>query len=82
MSEKKDLYESIENGEFSIGESIFKMRKMTGINRQDFAKKVGVTKRTLEELEQNRGNPTLKTLTKVIQAFGFELYLRSRKNIL
>jgi DNA-binding XRE family transcriptional regulator len=76
---RKELYDSIEQGDIPLGRAIFLMRKMTKVNRVDFAKKIGVTKRTLEELEQGKGNPTVKTLKKVLDVFGFELHLRQKK---
>ena len=75
---KEELFDAVESNAYDIGKAIFLMRRSTGINRQDFSKKIGVTRRTLEEIEQGRGNPTVKTLEKILGIFGFELALKRK----
>jgi DNA-binding XRE family transcriptional regulator len=79
MSESRyRIFEDIERENYSIGKSIFLMRKSVGVNRVDFAKKIGVSRRTLEEIEQDKGNPTLKTLEKILNVFNFEICLKRK----
>ena len=75
---KEALFDAVESNAYDLGKAIFLMRRATGINRQDFAKKIGVTRRTLEEIEQGRGNPTLKTLEKILGVFGFVMALKRK----
>ncbi|MBF0199638.1 MAG: helix-turn-helix transcriptional regulator [Planctomycetes bacterium] len=77
---RNDLFNDIERGQYSIGKSIYMMRRSVKVNRIDFAKKIGISKRTLEEIEQGRGNPTLKTLEKILSVFNFEVTLRRRNS--
>ena len=76
--DKEELFEAVESNAYDLGKAIFLMRRATGFNRQDFAKKIGVTRRTLEEIEQSRGNPTLKTLEKILGVFGFTIALKRK----
>jgi DNA-binding XRE family transcriptional regulator len=73
---KQELFDEIEKGKYSIGKSIFMMRRSVGVNRIDFAKKIGVSRRTLEEIEQDKGNPTINTLQKILNVFNFEVSLK------
>jgi DNA-binding XRE family transcriptional regulator len=75
---RHELFEEIERENYPIGKSIFMMRRAVGVNRVDFAKKIGVSRRTLEEIEQGKGNPTLKTLQKILSVFNFEICLKRR----
>ena len=54
------------------------MRKITGRTQADYAKMVGVSARVLIEFERGLGNPTLKTLQKMLSPFSLELTLRRR----
>lgn len=77
--DRKTVFEEVQRGEHDIGRAIYLMRKSVGVNRKDFAQKVGVTYRTLTEIENGTGNPTVQTLEKVIRVFGFQLTLAKVK---
>lgn len=54
------------------------MRKIAGRTQVEYARTVGVSPRILIELERGIGNPTLKTLAKILAPFGLEVGLRRR----
>jgi len=69
---KQDLIKAIENNEFSLGEAVRRMRKITGMSQKAYAERiVGVATRILAEIERNEGNPTLETLNKIGRPFGY-----------
>ena len=69
---KQRLRESIDNGEFTLGQAVQKMRKITGMNQKDYARKiVGISPRVLAEIERDIANPTVETLNKVGRPFGY-----------
>lgn len=52
------------------------MRKIAGRSQADYARLVGVSPRVLIELERGIGNPTVKTLQKLLAPFDLELTVR------
>ena len=55
---------------FSRGESVKKIRQEMKISRNDLAEKAGISHRSLCYAEDNNGNPSLKTLSKIANALG------------
>ncbi len=76
---RDELYEAIARGEISIPDAVRKMRKIAGRTQAEYARLVGVSPRILIELERGIGNPTVKTLTKILAPFDLELGLRRRR---
>ena len=69
---KLKLIEAIENNELSLGESVRRMRKISGLSQKAYAERiVGIATRILAEIELDRGNPTAKTLNKIGRPFGY-----------
>jgi len=55
-------------------EKIKERRQLLGITQQDLADISGVALRTIKQLENDdRANPSLKTLSKVLDVLGLEL---------
>jgi DNA-binding XRE family transcriptional regulator len=76
---RDELYERIAGGEISIAEAVRTMRKIAGKSQPDYARLVGVSPRILIELERGIGNPTLKTLSKILAPFDLEVGLQRRR---
>jgi DNA-binding XRE family transcriptional regulator len=71
---KLALRNQLRSGEISMGAATRCMRKMTGLNQKDYAKKIlGISPRILMNIELDRGNPTLDTLNKVGKPFGYRV---------
>lgn len=69
---KQQLRTSIEGGEFSIGQAVRRMRKISGLNQKDYARRIiGISPRVLAEIERDVANPTVDTLNKVGRPFGY-----------
>lgn len=75
--QKLALREHLQQGTISLGEATRAMRKMTGLNQKDYAKKVlGISPTVLVNIELDRGNPTLETLNKIGKPFGYQISFR------
>ena len=61
-----------------IGQLLRTRRKFLQLRQRDLAELAGVTLRGLTEIENGRGNPTLKQLAKIASVLGLEVTL-SRK---
>ncbi len=59
------------SGQLKLPGAVREIRQSIGLTQQEFADKFGLTTRQLIELEKGRGNPTIETLQKVCQPFGF-----------
>lgn len=56
-----------------IGEIIKERRKEFGITQNDLAKLAEININTLTQIERGEGNPTVRTLVKVLRIIGMEL---------
>lgn len=75
---RDDLYERIARDDISLVEVVKAMRKIAGRSQADYARLVGVSPRILIELERGIGNPTIKTLAKILAPFDLEVGVRRR----
>lgn len=75
---REELYARIDRGDISLVEAVKTMRKIAGRSQADYARLVGVSPRILIELERGIGNPTLKTLAKILAPFDLEIGPRRR----
>jgi len=60
----------------NIIEKIKERRAILGITQQDLADISEVGLRTIKEIETHKGNPSIKTLTKILDVLGLELVLQ------
>lgn len=51
-------------------------REMLQVNQEMLAELSGVSLRTLKQFESGKGNPTIKTISKLADALGLELTLK------
>jgi y4mF family transcriptional regulator len=64
-----------------ICEKIKERRSLLGITQQDLADISGVGLRTIKEIETNKGNPSVNTLSKILDALGMELDLKIKYTV-
>ena len=70
------FYKELEDGTLGpLPDTIRKMRKITGLTQPEYARLVGISPRVLIDFERGVGNPTLKTLEKIISPFGLRIGL-------
>ena len=69
-----DIWRQLAEGSITLGETIYQLRtRITGLTQADFARMCKISLRTLRQLEQDNGNPTLETVNRVLRAFGMTL---------
>ena len=61
-----------------IGRALRARRKFLQLRQRDVAELAEVTLRGLTEIENGRGNPTLKQLSKIASVLGLEVTLSQR----
>lgn len=60
----------------SLYNRIKERRQLLGITQQDLADISGVGLRTIKQIEIGKGNPSVKTLTQLLDVLGMELNLK------
>ncbi|MDR0833756.1 MAG: helix-turn-helix domain-containing protein [Candidatus Symbiothrix sp.] len=56
-----------------FAKQIKERRSVLGINQQDLADISGVGLRTIKQIEVGKGNPSIKTLSAILDVLGMEL---------
>lgn len=60
----------------TIAEAIRERRKFLGITQEELAEICSISLRSLVDLENGKGNPTVEQLDKIINALGLELTIK------
>ena len=67
--------------EISEGEALRLLRReVLGLSQEDYAKLVGVSRRTLSDIERNQGNLTLAVMNRVYRPLGLRICLVPRQH--
>jgi y4mF family transcriptional regulator len=64
-----------------IYKKIAERRSLLGITQQDLADISGVGLRTIKEIETNKGNPAINTVSKILDVLGMELDLKIKYTV-
>lgn len=56
-------------------------RKVLGISQQDLAEMSGVSLPTVKDIERGLANPSLSTISKLLDVLGMEIVYRVRQKI-
>lgn len=74
-----ELLEKVNQGEMTQGELLRFLRKeIFGMNQQQYATLVQVSRRTLSDIEADTGNQSVELTNKVLRPLGLELGLKKR----
>lgn len=65
------IHAALNEGSITLGQAVIRLRlEITGLSQARFAKMCKISERSLLQIEQNAGNPTVKSLNKVMRPFG------------
>ncbi len=64
-----------------LREVIKARRKVLGISQQDLAEMSGVSLPTVKDIERGLANPSLSTISKLLDVLGMEIVYRVRQKI-
>lgn len=70
---KELLYKKVDSGEIELKEAVKLIRKIYHLNQSEYAKKVGVSVKTIANIECGLGNPTLESLSKILAPLKLKL---------
>lgn len=63
----------------NIGHIIIKRRNSLSLKQEDLAEMTGVTSKTIYLIESGNGNPSIDTLTKLLDTLGLEITIDIKK---
>jgi len=76
---RQELYALVERGEIGLVDAVRMMRKIADKTQAEYAKLVGVSPRVLIDFERGVGNPTLRSIEKMLRPFGLDLSVRRHR---
>lgn len=65
----------------SLREVIKARRKVLGISQQDLAEMSGISLPTVKDIERGLANPSLSTISKLLDVLGMEIVYHVRQKI-
>lgn len=77
----RECLHALLNGETSEGKTLTRLRKkILGMNQDDYAKLVGLSRRTLSDIENDTGDQSLSVINAAFKPFGLRLGLLPTHN--
>ncbi|MCY1668297.1 helix-turn-helix transcriptional regulator [Rhizobium sp. SL86] len=73
LENRRALAERARCGDLRLPGGVAELRKGIGMNQEQFATILGLTRRQIADIERGYGNPTYATLEKIGRLFGFSL---------
>lgn len=62
----------------NLREVVKERRGVLGISQLDLAEMAGISLATVKDIERGAGNPSMKTVTKMLEVLGLEMLFRIR----
>lgn len=56
-------------------------RKALGISQQDLSEMAGIGLATIKDIERGKGNPSLSTVTRILDILGMDIVFRVRQTV-
>jgi len=70
---------ALEQGAFSVVDSLRVLRYVDGLSQEALARRTGVTRNVVKQVEAGVTNPTLSTLEKIARSFGLRVAFVSER---
>ena len=64
-----------------LSEVIKNRRKMLAISQQDLAEMAGIGLATIKDIERGKGNPSMATVSKIMEVLGMEIEFKVRQTV-
>ncbi len=78
-----NLLQEAMSGTRTQGNLLSTLRKeVTGLNQEQYAARVGISRRTLSDIERDTGSPTIAVVNRAFKPFGLTLGLLPRNQSL
>jgi len=64
-----------------LAEIIKERRKTLAISQQDLAEMAGIGLATLKDIERGKGNPSMATVSRIMEVLGLEIVFKVRQTV-
>tara|TARA_Y100000034_G_C6615735_1_gene268275 strand:+ start:83 stop:349 length:267 start_codon:yes stop_codon:yes gene_type:complete len=71
-----EILQRAEENSMDLPELCYLIRQMLGMSQADFAKFIGVSNKTINELETGKKIPSIKILNTILKIVGLEIGIR------
>ncbi|MDG6348272.1 helix-turn-helix transcriptional regulator [Luteimonas sp. 8-5] len=61
------------SGRLSVGQAVRRLREISGLSQEEFARHRGIALPTLKRIELDKANPTVRTLERIGEVFGLKI---------
>jgi DNA-binding XRE family transcriptional regulator len=78
---RREFYDKADMGGMTPQEAIKTLRKIAGLTQAQFAELLQVSAEALKEIERGKGNPTLKTLNRLLKFGGLQVTVGRKKRV-
>lgn len=68
-------------GLMNLDEIIKNRRKTLAISQQDLAEMAGIGLATLKDIERGKGNPSMATVSKIMEVLGMEIVFKVSQTV-
>ena len=65
----------------SLSEVIKNRRTTLAISQQDLAEMAGIGLATIKDIERGKGNPSMATVSKIMEVLGMEIEFKVRQTV-
>ena len=65
----------------NLAEIIKERRKTLDISQQDLAEMAGIGLATLKDIERGKGNPSMATVSRIMEVLGLEMVFKVRQTV-
>ncbi len=71
---RDDILNKLNANEITLGEAVAQFRSaLTGLTQAKYAELIKISRRSLQNIESDSGNPSIQTINKVIKPMGMKL---------
>ena len=56
-------------------------RKILSLSQQDLAEMAGIGLSTIKDIERGKGNPSLSTISEILEVLGMEMMFKVRQTV-
>lgn len=68
-------------GLMTLSEVMKSRRKTLSLSQQDLAEMAGIGLSTIKDIERGQGNPSLATVSKILEVLGMEMMFQVRQTV-
>lgn len=74
---RNQILQQLDNNQITLGEAVAQFRKqLTNLTQTQYASLIKISRRSLQQIETDTGNPSLQTISKVLKPMGMKMGIK------